>query len=671
VNGQANPTFTTTFVAVGTTTFVELERGGPPCYVDSISILEDAIPLELTTTYTEDELPDIKFAQSADILYIAHPNHPPAKLIRYAVGDWDLEDVVFRPPASSEHDYDWSGGTISLAITKVSTGLAANTVAESPVYFTASDPIFVAGDVGRVIKLRNSMATITALGSTTQVTATILYDFPSATIVAGDWLMTATPSGYLHPSDFGTVGGTVTITTTSDAEGNTALHTWRSGDVGKYVKGNGGFVKILSIGPGLGDALGEVLSPFASLTPIVPGAWSVEQSDWNATFGYPGAVCFFEQRLMLAGTTKKPSTVWGSVTGDYENFRTGTLADDGLAYALASNLVNAIRWMVPARALIIGTAGGEFRAQGGTDSPLTPSNVDIKSETTHGSNRMVPVRIGNSVIFFQRSGKRLRDFLYTIQADGYESSDLTILADHITGDGVTDMDYEQEPLSQIWMVRSDGVLLSITYVKGQQVVGWSRHLTDGLVESVATIPSPSGTGDQTWLIVNRTINGSTVRNIEYLDWNVLTDAAIVQVYASPTTAVSGLSHLEGCTVSVIADGEQVDGAIVSSGAITLAVAASNVEVGLPFTPKIVTARPEVPSSTIQGLVKRWVDCFVRVYQTRGLTINDQPQEDTEAVTTDIKVVNLGYDRDGRITIEQSQAYRATILSVFGTLSVGD
>lgn len=409
---------------------------------------------------------------------------------------------------------------------------------------------------------------------------------------------------------------------------------------------------------------------------------------WNATNGYPRTVSFYEQRLFFAGTSAQPQTIWGSVTASYEDIRTGTNADDALEYAIATNKVNVIRWLQPSRDLIVGTGGGEFKVGRPQGEPLTPSNVMVTQQTTYGSWTIPPIQVGNAILFAQRARRKLREFSYQYQSDGYIAPDMTLLAEHITEGYLKDMDYQQEPDSIIWACTSSGNLLSMTYERPEDVVAWAEHKlggTDVEVESVAVITN--ATQDQLWVSVKRTINGVSKRYIEYLDPELHLDSGISGTVSTSTASVGGLSHLEGETVKIVINDAVFPDAVVSGGSIAISVPVGwtnvPIEVGLGYTSVLKTMRVESGSQAgkAQGSKKRWNEVRVRLLDTTGVTINgDQVPFRTSSTpmssgiglfTGDKRVTNLGWDRDGIIEIRQEQPLPLTVLGIHGTLTVSD
>ena len=202
----------------------------------------------------------------------------------------------------------------------------------------------------------------------------------------------------------------------------------------------------------------------------------------------PSSVTFFEQRLVFAGTNNNPQSLWFSKAGAYENFTTGTNATDAMIYTIASNQVNAIRFMSNQTELLIGTTGGEFIATSGTNSePITPTNIQITRQTNYGAANVDAIQIANVTMFLQRAKRKVREMVYNYEVDGFIAPDMTILAEHITQGGITSFAYQQEPDSILWATRTDGTLLGLTYQRNEKVVGWHRHILGGFSDSGKSI----------------------------------------------------------------------------------------------------------------------------------------------------------------------------------------
>ena len=671
---------------------------------------------ELTTPYTTAQLFDLKFAQSADVMYITHPAHEVEKLSRTGHTSWTLTDVDFTK--GPMQDANTTDTTLNPGQSAVGTGIA---LVASAVTGINSGSGFLSTDVGRFVFLSGGYAKITGVTDTTNATITI-------------------------------------ITALSDAN---ATADWRLGA-------------------------------------------------FSDTTGHPSSVTFFEQRLEFAGTTNQPQTVFFSKSGDYENMDAnigGTVADDdAIIYTIASNQVNAIRFMTATRTLIIGTAGGEFTVSGGSvDTAITPTNILIKKQSNHGAANVDAISVGNATLFLQRAKRKIRELAYNFDVDGYIAPDMTILAEHVTEGGITQIAYQQEPNQLVYAVRGDGELAGLTYQREQQVTAWHRHIFGGrfgnatitvtdfaniadgtrivltkadgttttftsatssttgkfhtttsnnqsatnlktlidadsnftatvssnvvtitetsplstgfltitslddnvrlaktdegkaVCESVAVIPTDD-TEYQVYVIVKRTINGVTRRFLEILNvfdfdqtdntsFNFLDSA--LSYSGSAVSTISGLDHLEGQTVSILADGATHPDKTVSSGSVTLDRSAINVKVGLAYRSLLQTMRLNAGSQngTSQGKTKRIYDITVRMFETIGVEVGpnlndmeripfrssaDLMDEGIPPFTGDKEVEFRGnYETDGFIFVRQTQPLPFTILSLYPRLTTND
>jgi hypothetical protein len=350
---------------------------------------------------------------------------------------------------------------------------------------------------------------------------------------------------------------------------------------------------------------------------------------WSASTGYPEAVVFFEQRSCYAKTRTQPQSFWMSQSADIENMRPDSRDgsentvedDDALDFTMAAERVDVIQWLSSGSLLVLGTSGGEWIAK--SDGPvITPTDIAVKRQTTHGSAGLPAIRVGPAALFLQRAGRKIREFTYSFEVDGYQAPDLTILSDHITRPRIVEMAYQEEPDAVLWCVRADGQLACMTYRRDQDVVGWTRLILGGSfaggparVESVTVIPGADGEGqvsdssdrDEVWVVTKRTIDGATRRYVELFERAFVgpseTDYATPEAWraailtaqrdafyvdsgltydGAPTATVGGLDHLEGETVKILADGAVHPDAVVTGGSVALAVPAAKVQVGLSY-----------------------------------------------------------------------------------------
>lgn len=285
----------------------------------------------------------------------------------------------------------------------------------------------------------------------------------------------------LLPSAATGLGINLTLSATTGVNGGQG---WLSTDVGRLVRykksAAWGYAVITSI-TNTTVAVADVRKDFEA-TPTAQTTFHL--GAWSGTTGYPQQGVFFEQRLYAAGTTDQPQTFWATQTADIENFKPDddadtVAADDALNYTLSANDVNAIRWMSPGEGtLAMGTEGGEWtpRASG---IVITPLDIVVRRDTTQGSARVQPVRIGQVVLFLQRAKRRLRQFAFSNDVEGFIATDISRLSRHITTGGIVEMDFAQEPDSIVWLVRNDGQLISLTFRPNEDIVAWSRHILGG------------------------------------------------------------------------------------------------------------------------------------------------------------------------------------------------
>jgi len=618
--------------------------------------------VEVTTTYTTAQLSEINYAQSADVLYLAHKDHEPAKLTRTTATSFTLSDVDFI-----DGPYLDENTTSTTMYASAQTG---------SVTITASADLFTSDDVGRLICFREVLE--------------IHHD---------EWAASTT----YHENDTVRYNGHVYKKSNngSDTSGNTPpVHlegTETYGDIDwEYQHDGFGHVKITAYTSATSvtadvheDAFGN-----STLPDHVVGSgnatkkWSL--GAFGGDQGYPRAIGFYEQRLYFAGTTGQPQTLFGSVSADFENFTPGTEDDDAVTFTIASDQVNVIKHLLPARFLQILTTSAEFTLSGGTGTqPVTPTNVNVLRETTFGTSDVRPLRAGNSTIMIQKGQEKIKEITFDLDTDGLLGVDLSILADHITRDGLSDMVWQQEPELILWFVHTDGRLIGLTYDRGNNAVGWHTHPLGGsaTVESITSIPE--GSEDTLYLSVKRTIDGSTVRHICYMktiDFGTdVEDAFFVDsglTYdGSATTTISSLNHLEGETVSILADGSAHADKTVTDGKITLDRSASKVHIGYNFTSLMQTLRMEAGAEDgiSQGKIKRIHGVTVRFLDTVGAELGPDlnnldriPFRDSSmAMGTAVPLFTgdkeltfpSGYDNDAKVMVRQNQPLPMTILDV--------
>ncbi|MES1979727.1 MAG: hypothetical protein V4451_16935 [Pseudomonadota bacterium] len=480
------------------------------------------------------------------------------------------------------------------------------------------------------------------------------------------------PAASLTPDITGPIGAGVTFTATAPA--------FSAADIDSSVKINGGIAKIYSYTDPY-HVVAIVTQVLTATVQAPQNAWSLHAPAWSASRGYPRTGTLFEQRLVVGGSPRFPQTIWGSITGAYLDFTQGVADDDGFSFTAASDQINPIQYLASSRTLVAFTSGGEFTVTGGLEKPLAPTNAQIRQRSNYGCARVRPVRIRDTEMFIQRAGRKVRAFAYNVVNDDWTAPDISVLSEHATNSGIVDMCWQQEPASIVWMVRTDGVPVSVTYDKDQDVTAWAIHSGfTGFVESIATIPDAAG--DQVWMVVKRTINGSVKRYIERFDPSTLTDCALIATSGVATKNWSGLAHLEGKEVVVVGDGGVVGRYTVTSGAITIARASLEVVIGLDYVNYVSLLPPELPTQegSSSGSSMRTSLATARFHETTGSTINDQVltfrtmPDAVDAPPTRFsgikQIENLGWAKgDSEIEIKQTEPMPWHLLSVVRKLAV--
>ena len=703
----------TYILAFGDLNMRVIKDGGQVLYSAGPSI---GTPFELAMPYTQYDLASLNYTQSADVMTFAQPGYKPRELNRLAHDNWTTAEINLAPriaaPASATAVSGGGTGTSQIWRYQVTAVMDdGNTLDES--LPATSNPVTTHTDVGS--------ATIT-WPAVTGATYYIIYKDNAG---AGIY-------GFI---------GRATGTTFTD-QNITAVKT------DTPPNGNDPFV-------GAGN--------------------------------FPGAVVYYQQRLIFAGSNLQPQTVWTSKTGLFKNFgySVPNKDDDAITFTLSSNKVNRVRHLLGLRKLLALTTGAEFTISGG-ETGLSAKTVQAVPEGYDGSSIVPPVVVGNSAVYVQARGNRVSSFGYSLNADGFAADDLTLFSAHLfKGKELTNVAYQKVPDSIVWYVRDDGVLLGLTYVPEQQLVGWHWHDTDGFVESIACIPE--GQEDVLYMVVRRNINGVQKRYIERMESRQITsiedaffvdcgltydgrntDAAktftlsggttwqfpevvtmtavghtpftagsvgvdyslkrqvidengdpateIVRVevvgYTSPSVVtvklliicpvslrgvavsawarqvktLSGLGHLEGKTVSILADGSVHPQRVVTGGSVALQEAAGIAHVGLQYISDMETLDLELKNANETVLDKKIsvTGLTVRVEESRGIfagkdkknlyehkTDRDDYESPIELLTgqADIPISN-DWQGKGRVFIRQSDPLPLTVLAVIPEVTIG-
>ncbi len=307
-------------------------------------------------------------------------------------------------------------------------------------------------------------------------------------------------------------GGGVSIKYTADSDsGEFGNSVFRSTDVGSYILAHNGIIKI-TVFYSASAVGGTVVKTLTALT--ATANWTLEQPSWTSTRGYPRTVGLVQDRLVLAGTTAQPQTLWLSEIGAYSTFGAGADDADSIEITLTSNQVNELNWIATSRDLIVGTSGSELSIDSGSNSGITPSSIRQVPRTFRGSKRQQPLLIGTEIVYLEGATRKIRTFRYDFQLDGYTGENVIMGSDHLSDDGLVELAYIRDPESMILAITETGDLLAGSYNREMQVMGWTKQEGYGDFTRVQTITN--GNDDQIWVIVKRLIGSGNTYNIERL-----------------------------------------------------------------------------------------------------------------------------------------------------------
>lgn len=609
-------------------------------HIDGATLLDPGtgLPYQISSPYQSADLFDLHYAQSADIITITHPSYPTQELARQASTTWTLSAVSFAPPnaaptgvtATPTVAQNQNLTQAKYIVTAVLDDGVTESLPSSPA--SATNNLSLAGNFNtitwtgvdgysryNVYKLRGGVygyiGQVTPSGASPKtISSAVAYNSSGLFKFNRVRVVTSSAHGY-------STGDRVVIDGTTYYDGLFQV-TVENSTTFTYAKRTA-FALTINTGTASTPSLLLVDDNVQADTTQSPPEDIIGLN--AGANDYPAATVYHEQRRWFAGTNAKPQVMWATRTGTDTNL-TSSLPSreaDGMELRVASSQYNQIRHLVALSDLIALTAGGEFRIYADGAPAITPTSVSIKPQGYAGASNTQPVVTTGSVLYVQAQGSRIRELSYSWEANAYRTMDASIMSPHrFNGYSITDLAYSRAPESILWAVRSDGTLLGMTYVPDQQVYGWHAHDTDGLFESVTVVPEANE--DVLYAVVRRTVGGSQVRYIERLSTRVFTeqeDAFFVDsglTYSgSPATTISGLSHLNGKEVDILADGAVHPRRTVSGGAVTLDYAASKVHIGLPITADLRTLPLAIEGAQAagQGTVKNVSKVHLRVSQS--------------------------------------------------------
>ncbi len=639
------------------------------------------LPVELVTPWTAEQARAIQYRQSADVMWLVHPDVPVQELRRTAADTFTLGPYspTWEPFRRENED---ETQTIQASAT---TG---------PVTLTATGFTFQPEDVNRLVKLRE----LIGAEAPEWAAGVDIHNVDTGTGSAvGDqvhWEGNVYRLANLNGR--ATSGTRPPIHTNEGGQESDGKWTW------EYLHAGEGYARITSVAAGGATATAQVFKrlPNSCITAATfRWAWGA----WDAVSGYPHAVEFFEERLVFSGTRGDPEFTWATRPGgSFDSFRADRTAEGALSWRMLSGKPNPIQTLGATKVLNTFTSGGIFPVVG--SDPTAAISIDNlparQRQIAYGVKEGVPALVVDNVaLFVQRSGRAIREVLFDFDQDTFAAPDLSMLASHLLKSGVAGIAYAPDPYRMLLAWMEDGTLAGCLYDRPQEGLGWFQiPLGAGTgtaeVESVAVIPHPDGDVDQVWLAVKRTFGSVVVRSIGYLEKPFAENAAIEDAFfvdagvsydGAPQTVFGDLSHLEGQTVQIFADGARVADQVVAGGQVTLAAAASKVAIGLGYVSRVVPMRPEAggEDGTTQGKTKRPTHLALRFFRTgegtyygsgasgavldelvlrNAFDVADSPLPLASGDTRPLPVP-AGYDLDGLVAVEHRGPTPCTLVAM--------
>lgn len=541
------------------TMVIELGAGYFRFHTQGATLMNGSVPYEISNTYAEKDLFDIHYVQSADVLTLVHPNYPPMELRRLGATQWELKPITFGAQITPPEN-----------VTAVAEGSVANPDRGYNYYYV----------VTAVASGKNESVMSVPAYTSGNVFATGQWNRISWNAVTG-------ASYYniykLQGGIYGYIGQTQHTTIVDDN-----------------------------------------IAPDLSITP------PMYDTVFNSAGNYPGAVSYFEQRRCFAGTSAQPQNLWMTRSGTESvmSYSMPTRDDDRIAFRVAAREANTIRHIVPLAQLLLLTSSAEWRVTSVNSDAITPGTTSVSPQSYVGASNVQPVIINNTLIYGAARGGHVRELAYNWQASGFVTGDLSLRATHLFDTHeLIDMAYAKAPYPIVWFVSSNGRLLGFTYVPEQEVGAWHWHDTDGVFESCTVVAE--GKEDVLYCAIRREVGGKTVRYIERMASRLFAqpeeaffvDAGLTYK-GEAASQISGLAHLEGKTVSILADGAVHPQCVVTDGAIELDHPASIVHVGLPIQAEIQTLpfSAQVDNAYGQARFKNVNEVWLRVFRSSGIFI---------------------------------------------------
>ncbi|MBQ4122582.1 hypothetical protein IJD44_02505 [bacterium] len=516
-------------------------------------IFDDTINsiVEIETPYQENDIFNLKFAQNADVLTLCHNNYSPMELSRKSHYEWFLEGINFNPQILPPEN-----------LTAIWTGGKTNPTVYKYVVTAVKKDTYEESISSSEVSVEGEIESSWGISEYVTINFSQVSDASEYNI-------------YREVNGIFAYVGTSTTTSFVDKK----------------------------IEPDLSATAPVYKNPF--------------QNENN-----PSCVNYFQQRKVYGCLKNNPQQVVASQIATNNNFNISRplAASDSINITLSEREVNEIRHIVALNDLILLTSAGEWKLNGADGTFSASVSLSASPQSFYGCSHVPPIVSGNMILFAQSGGSVIRDLGYTYLSDSYDGEELSIFANHLfEGKQVIDMAYAKEPYRILWCVMSDGTVNALTYNKKQEVAGWHRHITRGCFESVAVVRE--NFEDVVYFVVKRQINGKTKRFVERMATRIVEKAqdgifldCSLKYEGEPVQKISGLEHLEGEMINILADASVITDKIVTNGAVMLDYPASKIIAGLPYEFEIETLNLE--GENTQGLSKIVNSISVMVDKTR-------------------------------------------------------
>jgi len=606
------------------TFIIEMGPGYFRFHTQGGTVMNGAVPYEVATPYFEADLFDIHYVQSADVVTLVHPNYPPKELRRLGATNWTLVDISFAATISPPD-------SVGVAAANVPSGslydysYVVTTVVDNPPQESVKST---------TVSIQNNLFTTGAINRVT-------------------WDAVAGASRY---------------------------------NVYKYSGGLFGYI-------GQTDTLQFVDDNIAADVSKTP---PIYDTTLGSASNYPAAVSYFEQRRCFGGTINRPQNLWMTKSGTESDlsYSLPTQADDRISVRVASREVNTIRHLVPLGSLIALTESAEWRVTSGNADAITPTSISVRPQSYIGANNAQPLLVNNNILYAAARGGHVREMAYNDSAGGYITGDLSLRSPHLFDNlNITDMAYAKAPQPVCWFTSTSGKLLGFTYVPEQQVGAWHQHDTfSGVFESCAVVAE--GNEDVLYVLVRRNLGGQTKRYVERMasrqflnQSNAFFVDSGLTYSGAPVSTISGLGHLEGQILNILADGAVHPPRQVVGGSITLDEPAGIVHAGLPIVADIETlpVAAGVDSGYAQGRAKNVNKVWLRVYRSSGIFVGPSVDHLTEAKQRTIEdygrppalksdeleiMLTPTWGQSGQVFVRQADPLPLTLVSMTMEVALG-